>query len=129
MEKELSQKRRLEQLQREKEQIQAETLERIMREDENYERRFYDPSLQFKFPDYFSSSDGGGGGGLFDKRERFLQVKKEGEKLLKQRQDELIERMKKTEENQKVKIDEKNRKMALKKEMQALKELSKEENV
>jgi hypothetical protein len=35
---------------------------------------------------------------LFDKKERFRMVKKEGEKLLKQRQDELIERMKRTEE-------------------------------
>lgn len=49
--------------------------------------------------------------------------------MLKQRQEELIERMKKTEEIQKVKMEDKAKRMALKKEMQALKELSKEENV
>ena len=37
--------------------------------------------------------------GLFDKKERFRMVKKEGEKLQKLRQDELVERMKQTEEN------------------------------
>lgn len=41
-----------------------------MREDELYERRAYDPSLQYKFSDYASGMEGGGG--LFDKRERFL---------------------------------------------------------
>ena len=35
---------------------------------------------------------------LFDKKERIKMVKAEGEKLLKQRQDELIARMKKAEE-------------------------------
>eukprot|EP00347_Sterkiella_histriomuscorum_P002584 403367581 len=125
-EKEMSQKRRLEYLQKEKEQIQAETLEKIMREDDLYERRAYDPSLQFKFSEYAGGTDGGG---LFDKRERFQQVKKEGEKLLKQRQEDLIERMKKTEEVQKQKLEEKEKKGSIKKEMMQLKELSKEENI
>ncbi len=40
---------------------------------------------------------------LFDKKERIRLVKAEGEKLLKQRQEELIARMKKAEEQQKKK--------------------------
>ena len=66
---------------------------------------------------------------LFDKKERFRLVKKEGERLLELRKKELLERFQKVEDNQKEIKDKQLKEKLLKKEVLILKEKQKEENI
>jgi hypothetical protein len=70
-------------------------VEKISKDDENYERKLIMMAANYRMSQIVGASEDNN---LFDKKERIKMVKAEGEKLLKQRQDELIARMKKAEE-------------------------------